>query len=123
MLAPRTKDRLSTLKSQPRLLRRCFPEREVARNNHHGNALARNRCLDGDLKRPRHLAWLRHQFAIMTAIQEQSLRMGFLKITAPDLIARYMRGNGQNRNAATMTVIQAIYQVQITWATTAGAHR
>jgi hypothetical protein len=44
-----------------------------------------------------------------------------MKLLRPFLNER-MRGNGQNRNAATMTVIHAIYQVQITWATTAGTH-
>jgi hypothetical protein len=48
--------------------------------------------------------------------------MCFLKITATDLIAGYMRGNGQNWNAAAMTVIQAIDEVRITGTTTPGTH-
>jgi hypothetical protein len=49
--------------------------------------------------------------------------MRFLKITATDLIAGYVRGDRQNWNAAAMTVIQSIDQMHITWTTTASAYR
>src|SRR4051812_42255334 len=48
--------------------------------------------------------------------------MRFLKIPATDLIARNLRGDCQDRNTASMTVIQAVDQVHITGTTTTGTH-
>jgi hypothetical protein len=48
--------------------------------------------------------------------------MGFLEIIAADLIAGNVGGNRQDRNPASMTVIQTIDQVQITGTATSGAY-
>src|SRR6202012_5046566 len=47
----------------------------------------------------------------------------FVKIAAPDLGARNMRGNRQHRYTRTVTVEQAVDQMQVTGAATAGADR
>jgi hypothetical protein len=46
----------------------------------------------------------------MTAIQEQPVRVRFLKIAAPNLIAWYMRGDSQHRNPVLVAVAQAVDQ-------------
>jgi hypothetical protein len=48
--------------------------------------------------------------------------MCFLKVIAADLIAGDMRSDGQDRNPASVTIVQTIDQVEITWPATPGAH-
>ena len=47
--------------------------------------------------------------------------MGFLKIAAADFRAGNLRGDGEDRDPAAVTVVEAVDQMEITGATTAGA--
>src|SRR5260370_33614058 len=55
----------------------------------------------------------------MTAILEQTFRMGRLKIVDPDLTARDVRGDGKDGCAVALTIKQCIDQMQGARATTA----
>ena len=56
---------------------------------------------------------MRDHLAEVTAVGEEPFRMGFLEVSAAKLAARYMRGDRQHGNAASMTVIQTVDQVQV----------
>src|ERR1700754_551076 len=58
----------------------------------------------------------------MTALREEMLRISLLKVSAADLVTRNLGRNRKNRNAAPLTVVQAINKVQISWTTASGAH-
>src|SRR5260370_32125101 len=58
----------------------------------------------------------------MTAILEQTFRMGRLKIVDPDLTARDVRGDGKDGCAVALTIKQSIDQMQVARATTAGTN-
>ena len=47
--------------------------------------------------------------------------MGLLKVSAADLMGRDLRGNGENRYAVTVAVVEPVDQVQVTRAAAAGA--
>jgi len=51
------------------------------------------------------------------------LGAGFLEVAAADLVAGNLRRDRQHRHAAAVAVIQAVDQVQIAGAATAGANR
>jgi hypothetical protein len=59
----------------------------------------------------------------MAALRKEVVWVRFLEIAASDFTARYLRGNRQDRNAAAVTVIQTVDQMQVTWAATPRAHR
>ena len=91
-------------------------------DNHRDSALG-----DGgahrDPQHPRHLLRLRNQFAVVAAILEQVLGMGFLEVAAADLLAGDLRGNREHRHAAAVAIVKAIDQVQIARPAAAGADR
>ncbi len=60
-----------------------------------------------------HLLGLRDKFAIMAALREEMFGMRLLKITAADFIAGNLRGNGQDRNAAAVAVVEPVDQMQV----------
>jgi len=60
-------------------------ERHVPWYHYDRDAAIADRLPDGDLKGARHLIGPRNQFAIVTALLEQSLRMSFLEISGADL--------------------------------------
>jgi hypothetical protein len=96
-------------------------ECNVARQHDHRHAA----FLDGRAHRTLQHAWklrrVRNQFDEVTALLEQLLRMRFLKVAEPDFRRRNMRGDGQYRLLVTVAIEQAIDQMQIAWAATAGA--
>src|ERR1700761_7918716 len=49
----------------------------------------------------------------MAALREELLRMGLLKIPTAKLSAGNLRGNGQDRDAAALTVVKAVDQMQV----------
>ncbi len=57
----------------------------------------------------------------MAALGEEMLRVGFLKIAAADFSAWNLRSYGENRNTATVTVVEPVDQMQVTGTATAGA--
>jgi hypothetical protein len=63
-----------------------------------------------------------NQFAEMTALFEQVLRMRFLKILAPNLRAGNMRRDRQNRHSTPLTVIKTVDEMKVTRSTASGAH-
>jgi hypothetical protein len=58
----------------------------------------------------------------MTALREEMLRISLLKVSAADLVTGNLSRNGKDRNAAPMTVVESIDEVQISWAAASGAH-
>jgi len=54
-----------------------------------------------------------NQLAVVAALREELFRVGLLKVSTPDFAARNLRGDRQNGNAAAMTVVEAVDQVQV----------
>ena len=102
---------------QARRGRCCSLQSDISRNRHYRNAAARHRGLHCQFQDARHLFGMRHQFAIMAALCEKMLGMSFLKISAADFSAGDLRRNGEDRNAAAMTIVETIDQVQVAWTT------
>jgi hypothetical protein len=65
---------------------------------------------------------MRNEFTIVTALSKQMLRVRLLKIIAADFVTGDLRGKGEHRNTASVTVIKAVDQVQVAWAATSRAH-
>ena len=57
----------------------------------------------------------------MAALGEQVFRVGLLKVAAADLMGGDLRGNGENRYAVTVAVVEPVDQVQVARAAAAGA--
>ena len=85
-----------------------IPQGHVARNGNGRNASPRDCGLHCDLEDARHLLRLRDQFTVVTALREELIRMGLLKISAADFRAGNLRGDSQDRYAAPMAIVQAI---------------
>ncbi len=74
-------------------------KRHIARHHHDRDAAIAHCLPNRDLQYSGHLVGPRDQLAIMTALLEQSLRMGFLEISGADLGRRDLRRNGKHRHA------------------------
>jgi hypothetical protein len=81
---------------------------DISRNDHDGNTAPGDCGLYGNLQDAGHLLGLRNQFAIMAALREEVFRVGLLKISAPNFIAWNLRGDRQDGNAASVTVVKPI---------------
>src|SRR2546430_432890 len=57
----------------------------------------------------------------MAALREELFGVGFLKIAAADFRAGNLRRDGEDGHTTAVTVVEAVDQMQITGATTAGA--
>src|SRR5437879_7068295 len=57
----------------------------------------------------------------MATLGEEMLRVGFLKVAAADFMAGDLRGDGEDRDTTAVTVVEAVDQMEIARATTAGA--
>src|SRR2546422_589007 len=57
----------------------------------------------------------------MAALRKELFGVGFLKIAAADFRAGNLRGDSEDGHTTAVTVVEAVDQVQITGATTAGA--
>src|SRR6266481_3964808 len=86
---------------------------DVARNHNDRDAAIAYRLPDRDFEDARHLVGPRDQLAIMTALLEQTLRMGFLKIPRAEFGRRNLRRDGKHWHARPLTVEQAVDEVQI----------
>jgi len=106
-----------------RLLLDGIAQANVSGDGNHRNATLRKRGLDRNLQNTGHLLRLRYQFAVVAALRKKMLGMGFLKISAPDLITGNLRRQGEHRNPAAMAVIESVDQMQIPRSATAGAYR
>jgi hypothetical protein len=64
---------------------------------------------------------MRHQLAVVAALPKEVLRVGLLKVSAADLTGGDLRGNGENRYAVTVAVVEPVDQVEVARAAAAGA--
>jgi hypothetical protein len=62
----------------------CGLQRDVAGHHHHRGAALADRLADRDLQRARHLVGTGDEFAVVAALLEQRLRVGFLEIAGAD---------------------------------------
>ena len=88
----------------------------IARDHNNRRAAVADRFADSNLEHARHLMGRRDELAIMAALLKQRLRVGLLKIAAADLWRRDVRGNGEHGHARTVTIKQAVDEMQIAWA-------
>src|SRR5436189_4689768 len=93
----------------------------VSWEDDHRNAAARERRLYGDVQDSRHLLRLGHQLTIVAALREEMFGVGFLKVSAADLTAGNLRGDGEDGDAAAMGVVEAVDQMKISGAAASGA--
>jgi hypothetical protein len=77
---------------------------------------------DAQIERPRYLRGVRNRLAIVTAVGEQPLGMGFLKVSAANLPGGNVSGDGQHGHTAAMAVVETVDQVQVPGAAAASAH-
>src|SRR6266481_897681 len=98
-------------------------KRDIAGKSNDSNAAFGNGSLHGNLEHARHLLWLRHQFAVMAALREEMLGISLLKISAANFLARNLCGDGEDWNAAALTVVEAVNQMHVAGATTSGTYR
>src|SRR5258706_1027251 len=96
---------------------------DVARNYNDRDAAISYRLPDRDFEDAGHLVGPRDQLTIVTALLEQTLRMGFLKIPRAEFGRRNLRRDGKHWHARPLTVEQAVDEVQIAGSTAAGADR
>ena len=99
----------------------CGLEGHVAGDHDHRHAALCHRLADRDFQRARHLAGAGHDLAVMAALAKQLLRVGFLKVAAADFMTGDLRGDGEDRHPAAVTVVEAVDQVQIAGTTAACA--
>ena len=74
---------------------------------------AGDRRSHGDAEHARHLFGLRDQFAVVTAILEQVLRVGLLEIAAAEFAAGYLGRDGEYGDSIAMTIVEAVDEVKI----------
>ena len=103
-----THGRLWLGKTQPRRLLDGISQGYIAWQGDHCNAALGDRRLHGNLEYAGHLLGLRDQLTVMAALREEMLRMSLLKISTPDFITGYLRGDGQDGNAAAMAIIKPV---------------
>src|SRR5258706_15174153 len=97
-------------------------KRDIAGNGNDSNTAFGDGSLHGNLEHARHLLRLRHQFAVMAALREEMFGISLLKISAANFPARNLGGNGDDGNAATLTVVEAINQMHIPRTTPSGTY-
>src|ERR1700757_5162775 len=98
-------------------------ERDIAGNGNDSNTALGNCSLHGNLEHARHLLRLRYQLAVMAALREKMFGISLLKISAANFSARNLCGNGDDGNAAALTIVEAINQMHVPRATTSGTYR
>src|SRR5258706_1475493 len=96
---------------------------DVARNHNDRDAAIAYRLPDRDFEDAGHLVGPRDQLTIVTALLEQTLRMGFLKIPRAEFGRRNLRRDGKHWHARPLTVEQAVDEVQIAGSAASGADR
>ena len=108
---------------QPRLVCNGLPQGDIAGQGNHRHPAPRECGLHGNLQDPGHLLGLGHQFTVMAALREEMFGVGFLKIAAADFRAGNLRRDGEDGDPAAVTVVEAVDQMEIAGAATAGADR
>src|SRR6266852_4194940 len=97
-------------------------KRDIAGKGNDGNTALGNCSLHGNLEHAWHLLRPRHQFAVMAALREEMFGISLLKISTANFPARNLCGDGEDWNAAALTVVEAINQVHIPRATASGTY-
>src|ERR1700757_4278450 len=97
-------------------------QRDIAGNGNDSNTALRDGSLHGNLEHAWHLLRLRYQFAIVAALREDVLGIGLLKISTANFSARNLCGDGEDWNAAALTVVEAVNQMHVAGATTSGTY-
>ena len=87
--------------------------RAAVRRNHHTDMPRRLTASRIATSSWRHLVCAGDQLTIMAALFEQRLGVRFLEIPGADLARRNLRGDCQHRQSRSVTIEQAIDQVQI----------
>src|SRR6266446_6170259 len=65
------------------------------------------------LEHARHLLRVRHRLAVVAAVLEQSLRMGFLEIPGTNFDARNLSSNRKHRHSTAMAIVEPVDEMQI----------
>src|SRR5207237_8548319 len=78
-------------------------------------------CLHRDHENERPLRRVRNQFTVVPALPEEMFRLCLLNISAADFRTWDLRGNGQNRNTAAVTIVESVDQMEIARSATTGA--
>src|SRR5207245_9332979 len=99
------------------------PQGHVARQGHDGDPAPCESGLNGDLEHARHLLGLGDELTVVAALREEMFRMRLLEISAPDLVARNLRRDGQDGDAAAVTVVEPVDQMEVAWTAAPGADR
>jgi hypothetical protein len=121
LIVGRAQERFRLGKRQARTFAHRVVQGDVAREDDDRDAAARHRGLHRDLERARHLLRVRHQLAVVATLRKEVLRVGLLKVSAADLTGGDLRGNGENRYAVTVAVVEPVDQVEVARAAAAGA--
>ena len=121
LVVGRTHGRLWLGKMQPGCLLDGISQGHIARQGNHGNATSRDCSLHRNFEHAGHLLRLRDQLAVMAALREELLRMGLLKISTPDFSTGNLRGDGQDGDAAALTIVEAVDQMQVSRTAASGA--
>src|ERR1700756_4760632 len=108
---------------QPRPLFDGIVKTDIPRQGNHGNTTQRDGGLHGNLQDTWHLFGMGYQFTVMTALGEEMLRVGFLKISASYFAAWNLRRNRQHRDTTAMAVVESVDQMQVSRPATSGTHR
>ena len=98
---------------QPRLLFNRIAQGDVSRDRNHCNSTPRERGLHRNLQHAGHLLGLRNQFAIVAALRKKMFGTSFLKVSAPDFVARNLRSDGEHRDPAAVAVIETVDQMKL----------
>ena len=99
-----------------------LPKRDVTRYCNDGDPAFGDRRLNRNLQRARHLLRFRDEFAVVTALCEEMLRICFLEVVASDFRTGNLRGDRQNRNPAPMTIVESVDQMEISGAAATRTH-
>ena len=98
-------------------------QRDVAGHDDDRDAALGDRDPDGALENLRQLLRIGDELDVVAAFLEQAFRMGRLEIVDADFGARDVGGDRQHRHAVALAIEQAVDQMQIARAATAGADR
>src|SRR5258708_17756671 len=82
-----------------------------------------NRRLQRNLECAWHLSRVRNQLAVVAAFLKHSFWMGLLKVHRADLVAWDLSRERQHRCVASMSVVQSIDQMHVSWSATSRACR
>ena len=96
--------------------------RDVAGQCDDRDAAQADRVADRRVHRARRLCRGGNELVVDRALLENAVRVGLLEVHRADLNARDVRGDGQDRCARAVRVVQAVDEVQVAWAARACAH-